>query len=76
MANSNFRSPFNAIDEARSGVGDLGSVVRGKASGVTRQDASHTMWSDLEAYVKAHPTQALFGALFMRVIASRTLRGD
>jgi ElaB/YqjD/DUF883 family membrane-anchored ribosome-binding protein len=34
------------------------------------------MFSDLEGYVKAHPTQALLGAVVMGLLVGRTMRRD
>lgn len=41
-----------------------------------RENTMQDAWSDLEAYVKAHPTQALLGAAVVGFCVGRTLSQD
>jgi hypothetical protein len=44
------------------------------AAGYMREHDVNEMWSDLEVYAKAHPTQALIGAVVTGFLVGRLIR--
>lgn len=44
------------------------------AAGYLRSRDTTEMWSDMESYARAHPTQALAGAIFAGFILGRIIR--
>ncbi len=48
----------------------------GATATYVREHTMRDMFSDLERYVKTHPTQALLGAVVMGFLVGRTIRRD
>ena len=60
--------------QAASRVSDAASQAQRKVTSYLRENDTKAMLSDLQSYVKSHPTQALIGAAAFGFLAAALLR--
>ena len=60
--------------QAANRVSDVASQAQKKVTSYFRENDTKAMLSDLQSYVKSHPTQALIGAAAVGFLAAALLR--
>jgi ElaB/YqjD/DUF883 family membrane-anchored ribosome-binding protein len=64
----------DVVSQAANRVSDAASQAQRKVTSYLREHDTRAILSDLQSYVKSHPTQALIGAAAVGFLAAALLR--